>query len=127
MTRLEASVVVSEAFDVPVAPTPAGRTYLVNAGCLFGTCQQPVGMVEGMLGNPLAWKDGLFAVLQQRAATDTTALRAPAAARKHGASRRGSEDDSEMPAVCARHRIDVEGVGRKDMVGQNRIFSASPR
>ena len=32
-----------------------------------------------------------------------------------------------MPAVGAGHRIDVEGVGRQDMVGQNWIFTASAR
>ena len=86
MTRLEASVVVSKALDVPVAPTPAGRSDLINAGCLFGAGQQPVGMVEGMLRNSLAWKDGFCAVLQQRAATDASSLCASAAARKHCAS-----------------------------------------
>jgi hypothetical protein len=40
MTRLEASVVVRKALDVPVAPAPAGRTDLIDAGGLFGAGQQ---------------------------------------------------------------------------------------
>src|SRR5260370_41796139 len=108
MPRLEARVVARGALGRPVAPAPASRADLIDAGGLFGAGQQPVGLIEGMLRNPLARKDGLHAVLQQRAAADTAALRASAAARNHGASRRGPEDNGEMPAVRARHPTELE-------------------
>src|ERR1700722_875599 len=103
MTRLETSVVIGERLGVPVAPAPASRTDLVDAGGLLGAGQQPVGPIERVLRDTLARQSEPDVVLQERAASDTAPLRAASAARKHRASRRGAENDGEMPAVRARH------------------------